>query len=630
MTDTITIGGSDVIVSWLPLYHDMGLIGAWLTGLYGGVRSVIMSPLAFLARPARWLRAIHAHGGTLSAAPNFAYDLCVARVPEEELKGLRLDTWRLALNGAEAVRPETIDRFCARFGPLGFRREAILPVYGLAECALALAFPPAGRGPLVDRIRREEFDKEGRVVPAAPDDPSSMPMVSCGHPLPGYEIRIVDETGHEQGDRQQGRIQFRGPSATSGYYRNPEATRRLFDGDWVESGDFGYFADGEIYITGRVKDIIIKAGRNMHPQELEQAVGLIPGVRKGCVAAFGSPDPESGTERLVVVAESRESDPARREETTQRIREATLATLGIPVDDVVLAPPHAVPKTPSGKLRRDHCRRLYETGEISRPPRAVAMQMTRLAVGALGSGLARAARAAGRWVYAAWAWSVFLVLGFFMTLALALLPALRWRRAAVRAACALFLRLAGLRVAVSGREHLRSPCVLAVNHSSYLDAIVLYAALPSDFSFVAKSEFRGKLLSRFFMGRLGVEFVERFDAEQGVKDIAAAGEVLKRGGSLVVFPEGTFTRAPGLRPFRMGAFVTAAQAGVPLVPASLRGVRSVLRDGSWMPRWGGIGFSVHPPLPPAGSDWSAAVRLRDEARGRILGACGEPELVSTT
>ena len=352
MHQVTRITSSDVFVSWLPLYHDMGLIGAWLGSLYLASPLVLMSPLTFLARPARWLWAIHRHQGTVSGGPNFAYEFCLRKLAESDLEGLDLSTWRRAFNGSEPVSPETLKRFIERFAPYGFRPEALMPVYGLAENTLGLAFPPPGRGPRVDRIRRAPFQRSGQAIAVEDDEPQALSFVSCGQPLPGQEIRIVDTLGHEVAERQQGRLEFRGPSATSGYLHNPEETRRLFHGEWLDSGDLAYIAEGEVYLTGRAKDIIIRGGRNLHPQELEEAIGNLPGIRKGCVVVFGSPDPASGTERLVVLAETRETDPALQETLHRQIETLGIDLLGDPPDDVVLVPPHTVPKTSSGKIRR--------------------------------------------------------------------------------------------------------------------------------------------------------------------------------------------------------------------------------------------------------------------------------------
>ena len=230
MAQVVQITSTDVFVSWLPLYHDMGLIGAWLGSLYYAYPLILMSPLAFLARPARWLWAIHRHRGTLSAGPNFAYELCARRLEDRDLEGLDLSSWRVAFNGAEPVSAATLARFTERFSQYGFRPEAMAPVYGLAEAALGVAFPPLGRAPYIDHVKREPFMRSGRAVPAEAHEASALHFVACGQPLPGYQIRIVDATGHEVGERQEGRLEFQGPSTTQGYFHNPEATAQLFHG----------------------------------------------------------------------------------------------------------------------------------------------------------------------------------------------------------------------------------------------------------------------------------------------------------------------------------------------------------------------------------------------------------------
>ncbi|MDH3580736.1 MAG: AMP-binding protein, partial [Hyphomicrobiales bacterium] len=305
MGDVMEASSADIFVSWLPLYHDMGLIGAWLGSLYYGAPVVIMPPLAFLADPSRWLWAIHRHRATLSAAPNFAYELCLKNIRDTDIDGLDLSTLRMVVNGAEPVSPSTITRFTEKFRNFGFKPEALAPVYGLAESSVGLAFPPVGRAPIIDHVSRDALSRDGIAEKANPDDGTALEFAACGQPLPRHEVRIIDDTGHEVAERREGRLQFRGPSVTKGYFRDEAKTRALFDGDWVESGDRAYIASGDVFLTGRVKDIIIRAGRNIYPHELEEFVGNIEGVRKGCVAAFASPDPRTGTERLILLAETR-------------------------------------------------------------------------------------------------------------------------------------------------------------------------------------------------------------------------------------------------------------------------------------------------------------------------------------
>ncbi len=622
------VSSNDVFVSWLPLYHDMGLIGAGLGSLYYAFPLVVMSPLSFLARPARWLWAIHHHRGTLSAAPNFAYELCARAIQDHEIEGLDLSSWRMALNGAEPVSPATLERFVARFGRYGFRSESMAPVYGLAECSVGLALQRPGRAPVIDRVRRDRFMATGRAKPADADDTTALLFPSCGQPIPGHQIRIVDDQGRELPERQEGKVEFSGPSTTAGYYRNPDATRRLFPhGDaWLDSGDRGYLAGSDLYLTGRVKDLIIRGGRNIYPYELEQAVGEIQGIRKGCVAVFASADSATGSERLVVVAETRATQPEALDRLRQQIQSAGVDLLGLPPDTVVLAPPHAVLKTSSGKIRRAALRELYERNLIGRSGRALWLQLTRIA---LASGWARArrlGRGAGERLYAAHAWSVFGLLAPGVWLGIMTLPKMEWRWALSRAATWLLAQLTGTPLTVRGLEHLPDgPCVLVANHSSYLDAYVLMAAIPRPFHYVAKRE----LLDNRWLGqpleRIGTLFVERFDVQRGVDEARKVAEAARAGQSLGFFPEGTFARMPGLLPFRMGAFLAAARAGAPIVPVTIRGTRSILRAGSWFPRRGRLEVIVEPPLSPDGEDWAAAVRLRDAARAAILRHCGEPD-----
>ncbi|MGQ4810181.1 2-succinylbenzoate--CoA ligase [Candidatus Entotheonellaceae bacterium PAL068K] len=620
---------ADVFVSWLPLYHDMGLIGAWLGSLYCAYLLVLMSPLAFLSHPARWLWTIHQHRGTISGGPNFAYELCVQKIDAAQLEGLDLSAWRLAFNGAEPVSPETIERFCDRFAAYGFRPEALLPVYGLAENSLGLAFPVPGRQPRIDCIKRDLFMRASRAMPAEPDDPRALRFVACGQPLPGHCLRIVDATGYEVPERQEGRVQFRGPSTTSGYFHNPEETRRLFHDDWLDSGDLAYMVAGEIYLTGRAKDVIIRAGRNLYPYEAEEAIGKLPHIRKGCVAVFGSSDPVSGMERVIVLAETHETEAGIRDKLQSQIDAVLIDLLGVPPDHVVLAPPHTVLKTSSGKIRRTACRQLYECGRIGERPVAIWWQVARLAMAGIVPQLRRLRQAATQVLYAAYVWSVFGLLGPVAWTLVVLLPRQAWRQTVLRHLGQLVFKLAGIPRQVQGLERLprpEGPCVIVVNHASYLDALVLLATLPGDIGYVAKQELATQFLSRLPMRRLGVEFVERFDTQRGLDDTARVVDTVRHGRTVVFFPEGTFGREPGLRPFRMGAFVAATQAGVPVLPVAIRGTRSILRADQWFPRRATIRVTVGTPLPPQGTEWSDAIALRQAARAQILQLCGEPDL----
>ena len=630
MARAAAVRGDDVFVSWLPLYHDMGLICAWLSSLVQAIPFVVMSPLAFLASPQRWLQAISDYHGTLSGAPNFAYELCLRRIPDAALAGIDLSGWRIAFNGAEPVNPDTMERFAARFAACGLKPQALAPVYGLAECAVGLCFTRE-RGLHIDRIVRQAFSTRGEAVPAPADDAHALRFVACGQPLPGYEIRVVDETGTELPERREGRLQFRGPSATSGYWNNSEATAALLREGWLETGDRAYLAGGELYLTGRAKDMVIKAGRNIYPQEVEEAVGRLPGVRPGCVAVFGSADPISGTERLVIAAETRLSEPQAQAALRESIQQTVLALLGLPADEVVLSTAPVVLKTSSGKVRRAASRALFEQGWPQGAPRAAWLQLLRVLAAGAGSRLRRGVTIATERLAGLWALACFALLAPPTWLLVALTPDPAWAWRIGHLAARFWLRLAGIHVEIEDRRNPDSAATLLIaNHASYLDGLVLLAALPAPgWRFVAKRELAGNPWTGIALRRLGTEFVERFDFHQGVADAYRLAQAAANGARLALFPEGTFTRVPGLRPLHLGAFVIAARAGLAVQPVALAGTRDRLRDGHWLPRRGSVRVTLAPTIAaPAGTDdeWTRALALRAAARTALLADCGEPDL----
>jgi 1-acyl-sn-glycerol-3-phosphate acyltransferase len=399
----------------------------------------------------------------------------------------------------------------------------------------------------------------------------------------------------------------------------------LFRDGWLDTGDVGYFAEGELYVTSRAKDIIIRGGQHLHPYELEETVGAFPGIRRGCVAVFAASDPGGGPERVVVIAETRTGDHAERTALRQRIAAQCRAVLGIDADDIVLAPPRTVPKTSSGKVRRAACRKLYEDGRLVQHVRAVPLQVARLWLHGIAGRAAPALRRSREATGAAWLWLVF-GMGALAAAAAALLP---WgaRKRAIRSIARVALRISLLRVVVGGTPPGEAgPFVIACNHASYVDSLLLTAMLPAQARFVAKRELGSCAALRWLLDRLGVHLVEREDLQESVADATRLADAARAGESLVFFPEGTFVRAPGLNAFRMGAFVIAARSGVPVLPVALGGTRSVLRDGSWWPRFEPLRVWFGTPIVPRAGDWAEAVRLRDEARRQIAAACAEPSL----
>jgi len=627
MGSMMEASSADVFVSWLPLYHDMGLIGAWLGCMHFAAPLYVMSPLSFLVRPETWLWAMRRFRATFSASPNFGFELCINKVAEADLEGLDLSSLRMVANGAEPVSPQTVRRFIERFSRYGFPAAAMAPVYGLAECSVGLAFPPLGRGLLTDRVNRDKLTALGVAEPARPNDPKPLEIVACGQPLPGHEIRIVDEGGFELGDRREGRLEFRGPSATRGYFNNEVKTRELFHGEWLDSGDRAYMTGGDVYVTGRIKDIIIRAGRHLYPQEIEEAVAELAGIRKGGVAVFSVGDERSGTERVIVLAETREPDPAARARLQARVHEVVTDIAGTPPDEVVLAPPRTVPKTSSGKIRRSAAKELYSTGTIAPSGRALWLQLLRLSLESVGPRFKRLALLAGDALYAIWWWTIMGTAVALGWLAAVLLPRLDWRWRAVRAIARCSLKAIGARVSVVGLDRIpRGNAMLVFNHASYADVVILAAFLPGEPLYVAKRELAGQFFAGLLLRRLGALFVERYDLAGRLADTEAVLVGTRQGRNIVFFPEGTFTRRPGLSEFYLGAFKVAAEAGLPVYPGIVCGTRTMLRSDQWFPRWAPLSLRVEEPIRPSGIDFTSLVRLRDAARQVVLAHCGEPDI----
>jgi acyl-CoA synthetase (AMP-forming)/AMP-acid ligase II len=354
----------DVGVSWLPLYHDMGLVGMALGAVYSGRPVVMLTPQMFVKRPAEWLRAMSRYGGTISFAPTFAYDLAVRRVKDRDLADLNLSRWRVAGCGAEPIHAPTLAAFAARFASVGFRATSFLPSYGLAEHVLAATFPVRNRAPRVEEIAADELTERRLATPAEDGDPS-IPLVSCGRALPGHAIRIVGEDGRELAERQVGEITLGGPSVMLGYYRDQALTAQTIRRGWLHTGDLGYLSDGELFVCGRVKDVIIVNGRKYHPQDLEWAVNDVTGVRRGRVVAFGTTEP-GAPDRVVVVVEP--SGTASVGSLTDSIRRRIGDLFGLFVDEVVAVPSGAIGRTTSGKVQRAATKARYERGTLVGQP----------------------------------------------------------------------------------------------------------------------------------------------------------------------------------------------------------------------------------------------------------------------
>jgi fatty-acyl-CoA synthase len=345
-----------VTVSWLPLFHDMGLVGGLLTPLYTRTSLVLMPPSAFVKQPAIWLQAISDFGATITLAPNFAYALTARVATDAELEGVSLETLRVALNGAEPIDQSALHAFETRFARFGLRRNVVLPVYGLAEATLAVTFETVGERHTcevdADALEEQSVARSGGARVRS--------LLSVGRALPQQQVAIADGNGALLEDNRVGEVVLRGPSITRGYSGRPEETARSLRGGWLHTGDAGFLREGRLYLVGRRADLIIRHGRNYYPQDLEHVAGRIDGVSRGSVAAFAVPGEE--TDVLVIVAESRARDAVQAAEIGRRIRAACHDAFLFGPDQVRLVAPGAIPRTTSGKVRRRECSRLFTAG----------------------------------------------------------------------------------------------------------------------------------------------------------------------------------------------------------------------------------------------------------------------------
>jgi len=359
--DATAYSRADRMVSWLPLHHDMGLVGGLLTSLYCAAETWLMPPMTFLGRPVTWLEAIGAFRATLTVAPTFAYSLCARRVPEKQLAGIDLSSLRLAYVGAEPIDPATVRAFAARFAAYGLPPSALYPVYGLAEATLAVTFPAPGSPLRYDTVDRRRLAADGIAAPVAEGSPGSVTFVSVGHPLPGHEVAIVSpDDGRVLDERRVGELIARGDSITAGYFGEPPERARTR----LATGDLAYVADGHVYVVDRLKDLVIIAGQNYAPSDVEHAVGALPGLRRGRIVAFAAPG-DDGTEALHLVAEASPDVWI----TPAALRDAVAAVvrreLGLAPASVSLVVPGSLERTSSGKVRRRACAEAHRAGTLA-------------------------------------------------------------------------------------------------------------------------------------------------------------------------------------------------------------------------------------------------------------------------
>jgi len=356
------ITSDEVIVSWLPLYHDMGLVGLLTIPMSLGCTLVQGAPQDFLARPIRWLRWISEFGGTGTAGPNFSYALATRAMNRTD-EQLDLSTMRVWLNGAEPIDPGTYRGFFEAGERFGLKPEGAFPAFGMAEVCIAGTFPIPGKGLGTDWVDRAALESDHKAIKVEPGSEGATELVMLGSPVPGLEVSVVDpQTGEACSEREVGELRNTGNSLTSGYYHQPDATAELIIDGWLHTGDLAYIVDGQLIVCGRIKDVIIIGGRNVYPQDIEKVAGEVPGVRPGNVIAFGT-DGRHGAQNITVVAEARSDD---HQALAREVTRAVNDSVGIPPKEVVLVEPGTVPKTSSGKLQRSACRLQHASGELAR------------------------------------------------------------------------------------------------------------------------------------------------------------------------------------------------------------------------------------------------------------------------
>ena len=351
----------DVLVSWLPLYHDLGLIGAFLGSVIGATELVLLSPATFLMDTGAWWRAIDRHRGTITAAPNFAYGLSAKRLDDDAVAALDLSCVKACVSGAEPIQPDTIEAFLDRMAPAGLARESFCAAYGLAECCVGVSGASPDRGLSVDRIDARAFHEEGCAVPSDAED--ALRFVSVGRPYDGTRVSVRDANGHLLPERHVGEIWVAGPSVMAGYLNDAEATARVIWGGALRTGDLGYVAGGELFIAGRRKHMLIVRGRNYYAEAIESVVERVDGVRRGNAVAFGAYDERRATDLLHIAVETRLRDPQARAALERAIVEAVSDEVGLVPASVTLLPPNSLPKTSSGKKQRLECKAMVLAGK---------------------------------------------------------------------------------------------------------------------------------------------------------------------------------------------------------------------------------------------------------------------------
>jgi acyl-CoA synthetase (AMP-forming)/AMP-acid ligase II len=371
--DQVYLDGTEAdrgCVTWLPLYHDMGLVGCLYEGLSYPATITYLGPEMFVGYPAIWLQALSKYKAVISPAPNFAFGLCLNKIKDKEMEGVDLSNWWLALNGAEPIDTDTMTRFAERFAQWGFRKTAIAPVYGLAEAGLGVTFPELQQEPVVTEFDRDKLSTEGLAVRG-----TGRKLASVGKPLPGLELEIRDPDGNVLPEGYGGRIFINGPSITSGYFNDPEMTADIIGPDgWLNTGDLGFFFERNLYIGGRAKDLIILRGRNYAPQEFEDPIYELEGLRLGCAVAV-STTVEGQGEQMIILAEKDPRSDRADADIAADVKTRLLGAVSVDPWHVEILEAGTLPRTSSGKMRRSEALRQFLAGELTPPEKVTTLKI---------------------------------------------------------------------------------------------------------------------------------------------------------------------------------------------------------------------------------------------------------------
>ncbi len=606
--DAMSMSPSDIVVNWLPLNNSVSLISMCLTSLYAGIPLVLIDYNDFLQQPERWLWAIHFHQGTISVASDFDLAQCTQKIKFHTLDGLDISSCRVALVATDQPQVDTLNAFNQKFSPYGFKETCLTPAYALTENGALLTISNPGNKYQTDQASLDRLLKENTAEKT--DTSLSIDYVNCGEVVGNNDIRIADSDGVVLKDRQIGKIQFSRPSSFE------DDSRR-----WISSGDYGYTVNKSLFVIGREQGLIyLKESKQCYAKVIENLVGMLPDINANSVAAFND-----SNENYILVVETT-VDSASQHSNVREIVSKKLKQSGISTPEkIIFLKNNSLPRTLSGKIKRFQCKKDYENNSLGRELSPSLIQKIKVKSKKIWNILSGKIKFSLRVIYTFYVGIILVLTGPPGWIIIMCLP---------RKLGAKFLKLwckflfASMFCPIKYSEdpsvgESKTPIVYTANHTGYLDIVALISVLPSDISYIGKQELSDVGFLKKLMQHLGYIFVNPVDFTKTPGEIAEITETVKSGRSVLIFAEGTFTYATGLRPFKMGTFKIAAETMSPVCPVSIQGVRTVLRDGSCMFRPNFIKIHVSSLIFPVENSWSESLRLRDEAYKAIADNCGE-------